>query len=132
MLKNVTLTAYSAGVASTGKAKSHPEYGITASGTTVTEGRTIAVDPKVIPMGWWVYIEGIGFRRAEDTGSAVKGNKIDVYFESRIVCRSIRTEARLYGLCGRTEEAVEELTCKTVDSMHRLNTVTTSYRMFKA
>ncbi|MNP19135.1 Cell wall-binding protein YocH precursor [compost metagenome] len=33
-------------------------------------------------MGWWVYIEGIGFRRAEDTGSAIKGNKIDVYFDS--------------------------------------------------
>lgn len=82
VIKNVTLTAYSAGVASTGKGTSHPEYGITASGTRVTEGRTIAVDPKVIPIGYWVYIEGIGFRRAEDTGSAVKGNKIDVYFES--------------------------------------------------
>ncbi|AZN38893.1 3D domain-containing protein [Paenibacillus albus] len=82
VLRNVTLTAYSAGVASTGKGKSHPEYGITASGSRVQEGRTVAVDPKVIPIGWWVYIEGIGFRRAEDTGSAVKGNKIDVYFDS--------------------------------------------------
>ncbi|OMF25248.1 hypothetical protein BK133_21630 [Paenibacillus sp. FSL H8-0548] len=81
-LKNVTLTAYSAGVASTGKDEDHPEYGVTASGTKVKEGRTIAVDPKVIPIGWWVYIEGIGFRRAEDTGSAIKGNKIDVYFDS--------------------------------------------------
>lgn len=82
VLKNVTLTAYSAGVASTGKDEDHPEYGITASGTRVKEGRTIAVDPKVIPIGWWVYIEGIGFRRAEDKGSAIKGNKIDVYFDS--------------------------------------------------
>jgi 3D (Asp-Asp-Asp) domain-containing protein len=48
----------------------------------VTEGRTIAVDPKVIPIGWWVYIEGIGLRRAEDIGSGVKGNKIDVYFDN--------------------------------------------------
>ncbi|MGO4539354.1 ubiquitin-like domain-containing protein [Paenibacillus sp. 2TAB19] len=83
ILKNVTLTAYSAGVESTGKDESHPQYGITASGTKVTEGRTIAVDPKVIPIGWWVFIEGIGFRRAEDTGSAIKGNKIDVYFGSQ-------------------------------------------------
>ncbi|WP_307476534.1 3D domain-containing protein [Paenibacillus harenae] len=83
VLKNVTLTAYSAGVESTGKDENHPQYGITASGTTVSEGRTIAVDPKVIPIGWWVFIEGIGFRRAEDTGSAIKGNKIDVYFSSQ-------------------------------------------------
>ncbi|EXX86128.1 hypothetical protein BG53_06555 [Paenibacillus darwinianus] len=83
VLKNVTLTAYTAGVESTGKGKGHPEYGITASGAKVKEGRTIAVDPKVIPIGWWVYIEGIGFRRAEDTGSAVKGNKIDVYYDSQ-------------------------------------------------
>jgi uncharacterized protein YabE (DUF348 family)/3D (Asp-Asp-Asp) domain-containing protein len=82
VLKNVTLTAYSAGVASTGKDEDHPDYGITASGVRVKEGRTIAVDPKIIPIGWWVYIEGIGFRRAEDTGSAIKGNKIDVYFDS--------------------------------------------------
>jgi len=83
VLKNVTLTAYTAGVESTGKGKGHPEYGITASGAKVKEGRTIAVDPKVIPIGWWVYIEGIGFRRAEDTGIAVKGNKIDVYYDSQ-------------------------------------------------
>lgn len=81
-LTNVTLTAYSAGPASTGKKEGDPGYGITASGTTVKEGRTIAVDPDIIPMGWWVYIEGIGFRRAEDTGSAIKGKKIDVYYDS--------------------------------------------------
>jgi uncharacterized protein YabE (DUF348 family) len=82
MMNNVTLTAYTAGVASTGKAKGHPEYGITASGRTVQEGRTIAVDPRLIPLGWWVYIEGVGLRRAEDTGSAIKGRKIDVYYDS--------------------------------------------------
>ncbi|WP_054956709.1 3D domain-containing protein [Paenibacillus dakarensis] len=74
VLNNVSMTAYSS-----------EEKGIgtrTASGTRVTEGRTIAVDPNVIPIGWWVYIEGIGFRRAEDTGGAIKGNKIDVYYDS--------------------------------------------------
>jgi uncharacterized protein YabE (DUF348 family) len=82
ILNNVKLTAYTAGLESTGKSKNHPRYGYTATGTKVSEGRTISVDPDVIPLGWWVYIDGIGFRRAEDTGGAVNGNKIDVYFES--------------------------------------------------
>lgn len=82
VLKNVTLTAYSAGIESTGKKKGESGYGITYTGTTVTEGRTISVDPDMIPLGWWVYIDGIGFRRAEDTGSAVQGKKLDIYFDN--------------------------------------------------
>lgn len=52
--------------------------GLTKSGTTVTEGRTIAVDPSIIPLGSRVYIDGYGVFIAEDTGSAIKGNKIDI------------------------------------------------------
>jgi 3D (Asp-Asp-Asp) domain-containing protein len=81
ILNNMQLTAYTADEG--GKARSHPYYGYTASGTKATEGRTIAVDPNVIPMGWWVYIEGIGYRRAEDTGSAIKGKIIDVFYENQ-------------------------------------------------
>ena len=92
VLKNVTLTAYSAHAASTGKDKEDKHFGITASGTKVTEGRTIAVDPDVIPLGWWVYIEGLGFRRAEDKGSAVKGKKIDVYFDSEEYAKKFGTK----------------------------------------
>jgi len=93
VLKNVKLTAYTAGPSSTGKQKGDKGYGVTASGTTVTEGRTIAVDTSVIPMGWWVYIDGIGFRRAEDRGSAVKGKKIDVYFDSESHARKFGTKS---------------------------------------
>jgi len=92
VLDNVTLTAYTAGPASTGKDKGDPGYGITASGTKVAEGRTVSVDPDVIPLGWWVYIEGIGLRRAEDTGSAVKGKKIDVYFDSESYAKKFGTK----------------------------------------
>ena len=52
--------------------------GLTATGTNVTPGRTIAVDPKVIPYGTQVYIEGYGWRVAEDCGGSVKGNHIDI------------------------------------------------------
>lgn len=80
IIKNMSLTAYTADNGN--KSSSDAYYGMTYTGTTATEGRTIAVDKNVIPLGWWVYIEGLGFRRAEDIGSAVKGNLIDVYFDS--------------------------------------------------
>ena len=38
-------------------------------------------DPRVLPMGTKVYIEGVGERIVEDTGSAIKGHKIDVFIE---------------------------------------------------
>ena len=55
--------------------------GITYTGTMATEGRTIAVDPNVIPLGTRVYIDGYGERIAEDIGGAIKGNKIDIYVD---------------------------------------------------
>lgn len=45
-------------------------------------GTTIAVDPRVIPKLSNVYIDGYGYRRAEDCGGAIKGNKIDVAVSS--------------------------------------------------
>jgi len=85
----VTATAYTAGPESTGKSPGHPMYGITYSGLRVQVGH-IAVDPKVIPLLSHVYIEGLdgysaqfeGKYYATDTGGAIKGNKIDIYFEN--------------------------------------------------
>lgn len=50
----------------------------TASGTVPTAGRTIAVDPSVIPLGSQVIINGHVYT-AEDTGGAIKGNVIDIF-----------------------------------------------------
>ena len=52
--------------------------GITASGTVPEKGRTIAVDPDVIPLGSEVMIDGQLYI-AEDTGGAIKGNKLDLF-----------------------------------------------------
>lgn len=54
------------------------ETGITATGAPVVEGRTIAVDPRVIPYGTQVIIGGHVFT-AEDCGGAIKENHIDIY-----------------------------------------------------
>ena len=55
--------------------------GITYTGTVATENRTIAVDPKVIPLGSIVEINGNKYV-AEDIGGAIKKNRIDVFFNS--------------------------------------------------
>lgn len=79
-------TAYHAGFSSTGKTPDMPGYEITASGTRAKRNpsgySTIAVDPKVIPLGTRVYVEGYGLAIAEDTGGAIKGNTVDVFFNS--------------------------------------------------
>ena len=53
-----------------------PPY-TTASGTTPTPNRTIAVDRSVIPLGTHLVIDGMEYI-AEDTGGAIKGNRIDI------------------------------------------------------
>ena len=88
----VQLASASRGVESYGntmyfEATAYYGGGITATGlvpvSANSAGRgTIAVDPRVIPLGSLVYVEGYGEAIAADTGGAVKGNIIDVYVDS--------------------------------------------------
>lgn len=80
----VIATGYTAGVESTGKRPGHPQYGITFSGVKVRRDQvsTIAADTRLFPIGTLLYIPGYGYGVVADTGSAIKGNKIDLYFET--------------------------------------------------
>lgn len=64
----------------------------TYTGTWPVEGRTIAVDPEVVPLGSEVQVscetwpEVNGWYTAEDTGRLVKGHIIDIYMKDRDQC----------------------------------------------
>ncbi len=45
--------------------------------------KVIAVDPRIIPLGTKVYVEGYGYAIASDTGGSIKGYKIDVFFPTK-------------------------------------------------
>lgn len=75
-LGNFTATAYCPCVECCGKTD-----GITATGTTATAGRTIAVDPSIIPYGTEVMINGHTYT-AEDCGGAIVGKSIDIFFNT--------------------------------------------------
>lgn len=57
----------------------------TATGTVPKTNHTIATDPRIIPSGTHVLINGQEYV-AEDTGGAIKGNKIDIFMENESVC----------------------------------------------
>ena len=56
-----------------------PKGSRTATGHIPREGRTVAVDPKLIPLHSTLYVEGLGTFVAEDVGGAVKGKHLDIY-----------------------------------------------------
>ncbi|MBC2330358.1 ubiquitin-like domain-containing protein [Listeria swaminathanii] len=65
--------------------------GITAYGINLSANKglkVIAVDPRVIPLGSKVWVEGYGEAIAGDTGGVIKGNIVDVYFPSESQCYS--------------------------------------------
>jgi uncharacterized protein YabE (DUF348 family) len=83
---NVRATAYTADYNCTGKGPDDPYLGITSTGARAKRNpdgySTVAVDPRVIPLGTKMWVDGYGYAIAEDVGGAIKGNKIDLYFHS--------------------------------------------------
>jgi peptidoglycan DL-endopeptidase CwlO len=72
------------------EATAYSGHGTTATGLKPVRNpnglSTIAVDPRVIPLGTKVYIPGYGYAIAADTGGAIKGHIIDLYLNSRAEC----------------------------------------------
>ncbi|AXF56123.1 3D domain-containing protein [Salicibibacter kimchii] len=83
-VETVTATGYTANEESTGKNPGDPAYGITYSGVPVHRNiySTIAADPSFFPLGTVLFIPGYGYGVVADTGSAIQGAKIDLYFDT--------------------------------------------------
>lgn len=75
-------TWFGRAVYASGPAKGKPKkVGITASGTQARKG-TIAADLSIYPFNTIMYIPAYGYGRVEDCGSGIKGNHIEVFFNS--------------------------------------------------
>ncbi|MBI5301647.1 MAG: DUF348 domain-containing protein [Chloroflexi bacterium] len=79
----VLATSYTA--ATSGKARTHPEFGVTATGMRAGVG-IVAVDPRVINLRSRVYVPGYGLAVAGDTGGRITGRRVDLgYDEANLV-----------------------------------------------
>lgn len=115
LLGNFIATGYTLSVESCGKEKYEDGYGLTANGFDLSgmsreDAMSVAVDKKVISLGTKLYLEFPeeyehlnGIYTARDTGSAVKGNKIDIYMGEDLsydeVCEQIgKQEIKVYSV----------------------------------
>jgi 3D (Asp-Asp-Asp) domain-containing protein len=73
--------------------------GRTASGAG-TSLATVAVDPSVISLGSRIYIQGVGIRVAQDTGGAIRGNRLDLWEPSYAACMAWGVQRRLVSIAG--------------------------------
>lgn len=82
--QQVIATGYTAGYESTGKNPDNPAYGVTFSGVKVKRDlySTIAADLTIFPLGTILFVPGYGYGVVADTGSAIKGNRLDLYYDT--------------------------------------------------
>ncbi len=82
--KVVVATGYTAGYESTRKSPNNPQYGVTYSGVKVKRDlfSTIAADLNVFPIGTILFIPNYGYGVVADKGSAITGNKVDLFYET--------------------------------------------------
>lgn len=57
--------------------------GLTATGVVAEPYFTVAVDPKVVPINTWIWIDSLGWWKAQDTGNTIRGRKIDLCLSTR-------------------------------------------------
>lgn len=81
---------------------------ITASGKEIKKGM-IAVDKKIIPLGTQIEIKDMGVFVAEDTGGKIRGNRIDIYFETKEEARNFGRQVIWIRILGDSLELVEAL-----------------------
>lgn len=91
----INASAYTAAADECGKSD-----GITASGLKVAKKRTLACPP-AFPFGTKIRIDGMGEFRCEDRGGAIKGNKMDIYMETK-------KEAFAFGRRTLTAQVISE------------------------
>lgn len=95
----------------TGYSANDPAQGtnnITATGKEIKKGM-IAVDSKIIPLGTRLEIKNMGVFVAEDTGGKIKGNRIDIYFETKEEAKEFGRQTIWVKLLGNSIELVEVL-----------------------
>ncbi len=81
---------------------------ITATGKEIKKGM-IAVDSKIIPLGTRIEIKDMGVFVAEDTGGKIKGNRIDIYFETKEEAKEFGRQTIWVRVLGNSIELVEVL-----------------------
>ena len=95
----------------TGYSSNDPLQGtnnITATGKEIKKGM-IAVDSKIIPLGTRIEIKDMGVFVAEDTGGKIKGNRIDIYFETKEEAKEFGRQVIWVRVLGNSIELVELL-----------------------